>query len=103
MGASRAVDYFAGAMKLSNLLPKTSRELQQIIADLSGLPPTYISVSKIGETGNFGAIVLAFAAIRNIGTHQSNIETICGQLRLKYRLTAWAGDLIPACQRICKP
>jgi hypothetical protein len=80
-----AVDY-AGAMKLSSLLPKTSRELQQIVADQSRLPPTYISVFKIGETGNFGATVLAFAAIRNIGRHQSNMETICDQLRLKYRL-----------------
>jgi hypothetical protein len=65
---------------------KTSRELQQMIADLSGLPPTIISVHKIGDTGNFGATVIAGVTGVSGGAHQSNIETICDQLRLKYRL-----------------
>jgi len=66
--------------------PKTFREIQRLIADLSGLSPNIISVHKIEDAGNFGATVIAGIAIVGDGSQQSRIETICDHLRLKYRL-----------------
>ena len=64
---------------------KTYRELEQMIADLSGLRPNVIAVHKIGREGNFGATVIAGIGHVSAG-QQSNIEAICDRLKLKYRL-----------------
>ena len=76
---------FAGAVEIP-IEPKTFREIQRLIADLSGLGPNIISVHKIEDAGNFGATVIAEIAIVGDGSQQSRIETICDHLRLKYRL-----------------
>jgi hypothetical protein len=66
--------------------PKTSGELEQMIADLSGLRPNVIAVHKIGHEGNFSAKVIAGIGQVSGGGQQSNIDAICDRLCLKYRL-----------------
>jgi hypothetical protein len=64
---------------------KKPRELQQKIADLCGLRQEAISISRIGDDGNFGATVIAgVTGVRDRA--QQDIERICGQLRSKYKL-----------------
>jgi hypothetical protein len=62
------------------LEPKTISELQQIIADRSGLKSNLIRVHRLGLEGNFRAIVIGQAS----AAQQPNVEAICENLRLKY-------------------
>ncbi len=73
-------------MAVSGKEPRTSRELEQMIADLSGLRPNFVTVFQIGQDGNFGAKVIAGIEQASDGGQQANIEAICDRLRLKYRL-----------------
>jgi hypothetical protein len=73
-------------MTVSGKETRTSRELEQMIADLSGLRTKVVAVHKIGREGNFGATVVTGIGQASSGAQQSNIEAICDRLRLKYRL-----------------
>jgi hypothetical protein len=73
-------------MAISIKEPKTSHELGQMIADLSGVRPNVIAVHKIGQEGSFGATVIGGIMDPTGGEQQSNIEAICDRLRLRYRL-----------------
>jgi hypothetical protein len=68
------------------LEPKTSRELEQMIAEQSGLPLSIINIQKMGDAGNFTAKVIAGVKVVSGARLQSQVETICDLLRLKYRL-----------------
>lgn len=66
-------------------MTKKSRELKQKIADLSGLRQDAISIYKIGDNGDFGATVIAGITGAK-DRAQRQIETICDQLRSRYKI-----------------
>ena len=68
------------------LEPKTSRELKQMICDQSRLPPSIVSVQKMGNAGDFTATVIAGVKVVSGAELQSQVEAICDLLRLKYKL-----------------
>jgi hypothetical protein len=59
---------------------RTFTELQQMIADLSGLRSNLVRIHRIGLEGNFGATVIGESA----GAQQSNVDAICERLRANY-------------------
>jgi hypothetical protein len=69
----------------SELEPKTSYELRQLIAELGSLSLNVFRLHKIGEAGNFTATMIAGTGVHG-GANQSNLKAICDRLRLKYRL-----------------
>ena len=48
----------------SELVPKTSSELKQLIAELSSLSPKVFRLHKIGDAGNFTATMIAGTGVR---------------------------------------
>ena len=72
----------------SELEPKTSSELRQLIAELGSLSPNVFRLHKIGDVGNFTATMIAGTGVRG-GVNQSNLKAICDRLSLKYRLKDW--------------
>src|SRR6202023_1521159 len=69
----------------SELEPKTSNELRQLIAELSSLSPNVFRLHTIGDVGIFTATMIARIGVRG-AVNQSNLKAICDLLRLKYRL-----------------
>jgi hypothetical protein len=68
------------------LEPKTTSELQALFADLSGHNLRTVNVFKVGNEGDFGVALVGHSGDLDGGSHQSRIETIRDELRLKYRL-----------------
>jgi len=73
-------------MNALKLEPKTTPELQALFADLSGYNLRTVTVLKVGNDGDFIVSLIGHSGDLDGGTHQSRIETIRDQLRLKYRL-----------------
>jgi hypothetical protein len=65
----------------SELEPKTSSELRQLIAELSSLSPNVFRLHTIGDVGNFTATMIAGTGVRG-AVNQSNLKAICDHLRL---------------------
>jgi hypothetical protein len=73
-------------MNALKLEPRTTPELQALFADLSGYNLRTVTVFKVGADGDFGVSLIGDSRDLDGGSHQSRVETIRDQLRLKYRL-----------------
>jgi hypothetical protein len=73
-------------MNALKLEPKTNPELQALFADLSGYNLRTVTVFKVGTDGDFSVALIGHSDDLDGGSHQSRIEAIRDQLRLKYRL-----------------
>jgi hypothetical protein len=78
-------------MAVSDKEPKSSAELEKMIADLSGLRPNVISVHEIGRQGNFGSKIIAGIGQVSGAGQQSNVEAICNRLPLEIRCIVAVG------------
>jgi hypothetical protein len=67
---------------------KTAFQLEEMIADLAGFAATAIDVVKVGNNGDFSATLIGTAASVSKSRAQSDIEVVCRQLRLKFKLKA---------------
>jgi hypothetical protein len=65
---------------------KTAFQLQQMIGEMAGFDPDSIDVVKQGDDGGFRAVLIGAVGAFSKSSAQSDIENICRQLRLKYRL-----------------
>ena len=66
----------------------TSYQLEEMIAELAGFSATSIDVVKVGNSGDFHATVIGTVAAVSPSRAQSDVEAICRQLRLKFKLKA---------------
>ena len=67
---------------------KTAFQLEQIIADFTGLYVTAIHVTKVGNSGDFNATVVGTVAFVNASRAKSDIEVACRQLKQRFKLKA---------------
>jgi hypothetical protein len=65
---------------------KTAFQLQQMSGEMAGFDPNGIDVVKLGNDGSFRAILIGAVGAVSKSRAQSDIENVCRQLRLKYRL-----------------
>jgi hypothetical protein len=65
---------------------RSAYQLQAMIAELAGVAPSTIDVEKVGNAGDFKASFVGSSAGVNQAKAKMDIDNICRQLRLTFKL-----------------
>jgi hypothetical protein len=65
---------------------KSEYQLQTLVAELAGFDPSCIDIERIGNEGDFKATFVGSAGAVGLTRAKADVENVCSQLRLKFRL-----------------